>query len=261
MEETENILGFYVSRKSVKTCTKEICDWVDFESDGISNSPGKYFACLNAHSFNVSRNDKHFRRALGSANWLVPDGAGILLASRLFDGKIHRRVTGDDIFHGVMKELNQRGYHRIYFLGSTNQTLKKIEARVAHDYKNLTVCGVNSPPFKQMYSSSEINGMVCAINEAKPDVLWVGLTAPKQEKWLYENTDRLNVRFAGAIGAVFDFYAGNVSRAPKFMQQNGMEWLYRVYKQPKKLGMRYLKSNPIFIGLLMGKYISSKFTK
>ena len=261
MNESENILGFYVNKKSADTCTKEICDWVELKSEDPHKPAGKYVACLNAHSLNVSRNDEHFKRALKSANLLVPDGSGILLASKIFGGNIRQRVTGDDIFQGVMDTLNRRGKYKVYFLGSTDQTLEKIQVRATKEFKNLTVCGVYSPAFKQSYSTVEINEMIQAINEAKPDILWVGLTAPKQEKWLYDNIDKLNVRFAGAIGAVFDFYAENVPRAPKLIQNIGMEWLYRVYRQPRKLGMRYLKSNPVFIGLLLRTYIVSKISK
>lgn len=118
---------------------------------------------------------------------------------------------------------------------------------MARDYSNVRVAGTYSPPFKPTYSDEEMNEMISAVNAAAPDVLWVGMTAPKQEKWIFENRARLNVKFAGAIGAVFDFYTGRVKRAHPMFQRLGLEWLPRLVQQPTRLWRRMFVSAPIFM--------------
>ena len=111
------------------------------------------------------------------------------------------------------------------------------------DYPNIKITGYLSPPFKTAFSKTENNKMIKYINRKKTEVLWIGLTQPKQEKWVYENYSKLNVKFIGSIGAVFDFYAGQVKRAPRFLQILGLEWFYRVLQDPKRLWKRYFYCN------------------
>jgi N-acetylglucosaminyldiphosphoundecaprenol N-acetyl-beta-D-mannosaminyltransferase len=202
---------------------------------------------MNPHSFAESLKDELFTEALHDADWLIPDGSGVVLASSLLHGSIKERVTGSDIFQGVSETLNQLGSGTVFFLGSTEETLAKIRVRMAEDYPNLVVAGTYSPPFKPHYSDEELNEMVNAINAVSPDILWVGMTAPKQEKWLFQQTPRLNVKFAAAIGAVFDFYAGNVKRSHPIFQRLHLEWLPRLIQQPRRLWRRMGVSAPIFM--------------
>lgn len=136
---------------------------------------------------------------------------------------------------------------RFYFLGSTPETLAAIERRMVLDYPNLILAGTFSPPFKADYSEAELADMIDAINASSADVLWVGLTAPKQEKWIHQNRARLNVRFAGAIGAVFDFYTGRIKRSHPVYQKLGLEWLPRLLQEPRRLWRRMGVSAPIFL--------------
>ncbi|ESP62596.1 N-acetylmannosaminyltransferase [Smithella sp. ME-1] len=192
--------------------------------------------------------DKVFARALKYADWLVPDGAGVVLASHLLGGAIKKRVTGSDVFAGLHNRMNAAGAMRVFFLGSTEETLDLIRERMAKDYPNIKVAGTFSPPFKDVYSSAEISEMVKAINSAAPDVLWVGLSAPKQEKFIFENRARLNVKFVAAVGAVFDFYSGNVKRdKDSWFVNHGMEWLPRLLQEPKRLWRRMFVSAPVFM--------------
>jgi N-acetylglucosaminyldiphosphoundecaprenol N-acetyl-beta-D-mannosaminyltransferase len=120
--------------------------------------------------------------------------------------------------------------------------------RMARDYPNIKVAGLYSPPFKDVYSRAEINEMIKAINAAAPDVLWVGLSAPKQEKFIFENRARLNVKFIGAVGAVFDFYAGNIRRNENsWFVHHGLEWLPRLLQEPGRLWPRMFVSAPVFV--------------
>ena len=142
-----------------------------------------------------------------------------------------------------------------FFIGSTEEILLKIETRFKQDYPNIKYTGHYSPPFKDNYSEYEIDEMLDVINMHKPSVLWVGMTAPKQEKWIFNNLHRLDVNFIAAIGAVFDFYSGNISRSNNMFQKIGLEWLYRLITQPKKMWRRTVISSPIFIYHVIKKLI------
>jgi N-acetylglucosaminyldiphosphoundecaprenol N-acetyl-beta-D-mannosaminyltransferase len=203
-------------------------------------------ACLNPHSYAVARSDPGYQQALKSADWLIPDGAGVVLAGALLSQKLHGRITGADIFLGTMDLLNE-SEGRVFFLGGTERTLSMIRKRVAVDYPQVTIAGTYSPPYEPEYNSALMQHMVDLVNESAADVLWVGMTAPKQEKWIYQLQDRLNVPFAGAIGAVFDFYTGQIKRSPAVFQKLGLEWLPRLMQEPRRLWKRMFISAPIFL--------------
>lgn len=205
-----------------------------------------WLACLNPHSYAVAKSDVDFQTALHSCDWLIPDGIGIVMVSRLRRGPVRVRVTGSDIFESVMDSLEKRG-GSVFFLGGTNETLSAIQRKVNFDYPSVRIAGMYSPPFKNSYSSREKSYMVARINSANADVLWVGLTAPKQEKLISDLKEKLDVQFAGAVGAVFDFYSGGVKRSHPVFQNTGLEWLPRLVKQPKRLWRRMFVSAPIFL--------------
>ena len=243
----EDIAGYEVLTLAVQPCVAEVMALIG--ADDLANVPGKgcWLACLNPHSYALALDDAQFSRALQAADWLIPDGAGIVLASRVLGGEIRHRVTGSDIFFGVLSELNRVGDASVFFLGSTEETLAEIGKRMARDYPNVIVSGRYSPPFKATYSQDELDEMVEAINTAAPDVLWVGMTAPKQEKWIAEMIGQLDVRFVAAIGAVFDFYAERVRRSHPIFQRLGLEWLPRLVQEPRRLWRRMFVSAPIFL--------------
>jgi len=237
----EEILGYAVDCFTAEEC-----------ADGIFQSlrEGKrtWLACFNPHSYVLSLKDKVFSRALKDADWLVADGSGVVLASRILGGTIKERVTGSDIFAGLNQRLNADGSMRVFFLGADENTLELLSERMMKDYPNIRIAGVYSPPFKNVYSSAEISTMVKAVNTAAPDVLWVGLSAPKQEKFILENRARLNVKFIAAIGAVFDFYSGNIRRDPdSWFVTHGLEWLPRLLQEPRRLWQRMFVSAPVFV--------------
>lgn len=238
---TESILGYSVTTESRVACLDIIVEWI--ESDGR----GRYLVCANPHSIHVAQRDQLFRHSFKHADLVVPDGAGVVLASRILDGNIKERITGSDIFFGLSDIFSRRGGGSFFFLGSTTEVLEQIERRMMVDYPQIRVVGSYSPPFRDAFSEGDNKKMVEIINEANPDVLWVGMTAPKQEKWIYENRDRLNVKFIGAIGAVFDFYAGRIKRAHPVFQKYGMEWFPRLLREPRRLWRRNFISNPSFV--------------
>ena len=237
----EKILGYEVDTLLVSECARSIIN-------GLGGAQAcKWLACINPHSYAVALEDAKFRDALKDADWLIPDGVGVVFASRLLGGDIRQRVSGPDLFFELHEGLNRVGGVRVFFLGGTGETLIQIQKRMAVDYPNIELVGVYSPPFKENYSSDEMEEMISAVNDTNADILWVGLTAPKQEKWIYENKSKLNVRFVGAIGAVFDFYAGTVKRSPLIFRKLGLEWLPRLVQQPRRLWRRMFVSAPIFV--------------
>lgn len=247
-----NILGFEVSGLNPDQCCRSILSKIE------KGEAATWLACFNPHSYAESLKDSAFTEALRSADWLVPDGAGVVIASRMLGGSISDRVTGSDIFYGLHNLMNNSGGKKVFFLGSTEENLVEIRKRMANDYPNIEVVGTYSPPFKSEYSRSELNAMIMEINSAAPDVLWVGMTAPKQEKWIFENLPDLDVRFAGAIGAVFDFYTGRVKRSHPVFQRLGLEWLPRLLQQPRRLWRRMFVSAPIFMWNVLKKKYSQR---
>lgn len=209
---------------------------------------------INAHSFNMAQKDDLFAEALSKGDYLIPDGASIIKACKLLKAKSQPkdRIAGWDLFAFEMQRLNEKGGMRnekcqVMFMGSSEKVLTLIRERAAKDYPNLEVM-TYSPPYKTEFSDEDNAAIIKAINDANPDLLWIGMTAPKQEKWTYQHWNELNIHcHVGTIGAVFDFYAGTAKRAPQWWQNHSLEWLYRLIKEPKRMWKRYILGNPLFL--------------
>ena len=222
---------------------------------------------INAHSYNVAQKDQEFAEALRGGDYLIPDGSSIVKACRWLKGKSQpkERIAGWDLFAFEMQRMNvndnvnvnknENVKKRVMFMGSSEKVLRLIRERVAVDYPNLEVV-TYSPPYKKEFSEEDNQTIIKAINEAKPDLLWIGMTAPKQEKWTYRHWQELDINcHVGTIGAVFDFFAGTAQRAPLWWQEHGLEWLYRLIKEPRRMWRRYVIGNPLFIwNILKEKY-------
>lgn len=240
-----NLLGYNLDGEPINDCVNSILKHILRQKDGTKSC--QWLACLNPHSYVTALEDQFFNQSLHDANWLIPDGAGVVLAGKILDKRIHERVTGSDIFEGLQAQMNATGGLSVFFLGASEDTLQVICDRMKNDYPNIRIAGTYSPPFKPTYTPDEQNAMIELINASNADVLWVGMTAPKQEKWIYANRARLDVKFAAAIGAVFDFYAGRVKRSHPIFQRLGLEWLPRLLQEPKRLWRRMFVSAPIFL--------------
>ncbi len=240
--KSEDIVGYSVCKEPISEVVNCITDWI-----GTGDRECHYFACLNPHAAEVAATDLSFHNSLTCADFLTADGIGVVYASRILGGNLRRRITGMDVFLGAMSALNDSGKGSCFFLGSTDETLHKIRMEMAERFPNVSVVGAYSPPFKPEFSAEDNEKMIQAINEAAPDILWVGLTAPKQEKWIHQHQDRLAVSFAGPIGAVFDFFVGNIKRVSPFWQDFGFEWLPRLVQEPRRLWRRSLVSAPKFL--------------
>lgn len=204
--------------------------------------------CLNPHSFVVSREDEEFRAALINSDFLVIDGVGLAVALSVLSRSFISRVTGSDVFYSLSEELQQtRDSFSVLFLGSDDTNLALIKEKYLADYNNCLVVHTYSPPFKENFNLFELSAMLEFIKETKPDVVWLGLTAPKQEKVAQFMKSRCPGTVFVSIGAVFDFYSGRLPRAPVFVRRFGFEWLYRLFFNPRHLIKRTLYSAPRFL--------------
>lgn len=203
---------------------------------------------INAHSYNTALKDELFAEALTKGDVLIPDGVSIVKACKWLKAKSQpkERIAGWDLFVFEMDKLNRKG-GKCFFMGSSEKVLSLIKKRAAVDYPNITV-ETYSPPYKPEFSKGDNDAIIEAINKANPDLLWIGMTAPKQEKWTYSHWNELNIHcHVGTIGAVFDFFAGTVARAPMWWQKHGLEWAYRLLKEPKRMWRRYIIGNTLFL--------------
>ena len=203
---------------------------------------------INAHSYNTAQKDPLFAEALMKGDALIPDGASIVMACRWLKAKCQptERIAGWDLFTFEMERLNRRG-GTCFFMGSSEKVLALIREKAAKVYPNIRI-ETYSPPYKPAFSKEENRAIVDAINQAQPDLLWIGMTAPKQEKWAYSHWKELDIHcHCGTIGAVFDFFAGTMERAPLWWQKHSLEWLYRLIKEPKRMWRRYIIGNSLFL--------------
>ena len=213
---------------------------------------------VNAHSFNTAKKDQLFADALTNGDVLIPDGVSIVKACKWIKAKSQpkERIAGWDLFAFEMDKLERESEELrtkseeskiVMFMGSSQKVLDLIVKRAAVDYPHLKVV-TYSPPYKPEFSDEDNKAIIDAINAANPDLLWIGMTAPKQEKWTYSHWKELNIHcHVGTIGAVFDFFAGTVERAPIWWQEHGLEWLYRLIKEPKRMWRRYIIGNTLFL--------------
>lgn len=238
---TVNILGYKISNQGLASDAGKAFQFIEYDADA------KYMACANPHSLVEAENDDQFKDALHQADILLPDGAGILLAAKVLNLDVRERVAGTEFFVELTRLCNLRKNVNIFFLGSTEEVLTSLVIQVKKNFPNVNICGTYSPPFKAKFSDQDNQAMIDVINASQANVLWVGMTAPKQEKWIYQNKDKLNVNFIGAIGAVFDFYSGSKKRAPQWICNLGLEWLPRLLREPGRLWKRNFVSTPLFL--------------
>jgi len=194
----------------------------------------------------LMQKDKQFRQITNQSSLSIPDGMPLTWVSRFYGSHIPERVSGADFFRACAGLAERKGY-RFFFMGSGWDVLEAIKKNLNQQYPLLDVVGTYSPPSADKLSEEENQKMLHLINTAKPHFLWVGMTAPKQEKWIWENLHRLKVPVCAGVGAVFDFISGKKRRAPQLMQKAGLEWMYRLYKEPFRLWKRYFIGNFLFV--------------
>lgn len=200
---------------------------------------------INPHSYITAKNDKLFAEALRDSDLLIPDGSGIVLAAKIINKKSIKKIAGADLHEYLLKTMNEKN-GKVFYMGSSQNTLDKIEERIKKEYPNIVVESY-SPPFKPEFTKEEDDVILDLINKFKPNVLFIGMTAPKQEKWLHAHKDSLEFNIASSVGAVFDFYAGTVERPSEIWLNLHLEWLPRLLNEPKRLWRRNFVSTPLFL--------------
>ena len=200
---------------------------------------------INPHSFCEAKKDKVFTEALLSSDVLLPDGSGIVLATKILTGKKINKIAGADVHQYLLEQAHLKS-QKVFYLGASENTLLLIAKRIKIEFSNVKMESY-SPPYKPEFSEEDSKKMVEAVNNFKPQILFVGMTAPKQEKWVYTHKSQLDAKIICSIGAVFDFYAGTVKRPGKFWIQLGLEWFPRLLREPKRLWRRNFVSTPLFL--------------
>lgn len=225
-----NIMNYEVFSKNLNT--------LDLSKRKIINT-------INPHSYVTAKSDKLFYEALQESDLLIPDGSGIVMAAKQIHKKNIKKIAGADLHKFLLEEMNKVG-GKVFYMGAAQKTLDKIEEKIKKEYPNIKVQSY-SPPFKSEFSDEENQEIINRVNEFKPDVLFIGMTAPKQEKWLHTHKDNLEFTISSCIGAVFDFYAGTVERPSNIWIKLHLEWLGRLIKEPKRMWRRNFISTPLFL--------------
>jgi N-acetylglucosaminyldiphosphoundecaprenol N-acetyl-beta-D-mannosaminyltransferase len=212
---------------------------------------------INQYSYCIAEKDPEFKLALMESDVLLPDGIGMVLATKLLTRSKIKKIAGADLHLHLLKMLDETG-GSCFYLGSSNETLLKIKDRIRLEHPNIRVESY-SPPYTSAFTTTDTTIMVDAVNQFNPDVLFVGITAPRQEKWITLNKDRLNTHVIGSIGAVFDFYAGTINRPGQIWINMGLEWFVRFIHEPKRMWKRYFYYGPSFILTLFNKTVKKTF--
>lgn len=238
---TCNILGVNIAAINMQWLIKYI-------NKNIDKLIGDYICVSNVHTTVTSYEDPDYCTVQNNGIMAIPDGGPLSTIGKNRGCKNMDRTTGPSLMEEIFKISVEKGY-RHYFYGSTEETLEKLSRNLKKNYPNLEIAGMYSPPFRAL-TDKEDTAIVKMINYTKPDFVWVGLGAPKQEKWMALHQGRIKGLMIG-VGAGFDYHAEIISRAPKWMQNSNLEWFYRLMQDPKRLFKRYLFTNIKFLWLIV----------
>ncbi len=220
-------------------------EWLlDFTCKNIKELSGNYICVSNVHTTVTAFEDPQYLQVQNGGIMAIPDGGPLSALGRRRGYMQMERTTGPSYMGEILSLSKEKGY-RHFFYGSTNETLNKLKDRLTIGYPGVQIVGLYSPPFRPL-SEQEDEKVIQMINETTPDFVWVGLGAPKQERWMADHKDKVKGLMVG-VGAAFDYYAGNIKRAPGWMQKANLEWLYRLIQDPRRLFKRYLLTNTKFI--------------
>ena len=237
-----NVLGVGVNAVNMTQALQCVENW-------IMNGERRYVCVTPVHSVIESHNSEQLRAIYNAAGLVTPDGMPIVWLCRMKGFKHTGRVYGPDLMLAICERSLVRRYSH-FFYGGAERVLEKLTANLQQRYPGLKIAGTYSPPFRPL-SENENAKIVDMINEAKPDVVWVGLGAPKQERWMAAQLGKVRASVLIGVGAAFDFHAGTKKQAPLWMQRNGLEWLFRLVTEPRRLWKRYLVSNTLFVILVL----------
>lgn len=233
-----DILGVKVSAITLPQALDTIEGW-------IADDRPNYVCITGSHGVMESQQDRTLKAIHNQAGLVTPDGMPLVWMARLLGHSHTRRVYGPDLMRALSALSARKGYRQFYYGGDMG-VADKLARKLQESYPGLEVCGTLSPPFRPL-TSEEDAGIVAQINDAKPDIIWVGLSTPKQEYWMASHAGRLHAPVLIGVGAAFDFLAGRKAQAPLWMQRNGLEWLFRLCQEPRRLSGRYARIVPGFL--------------
>ena len=234
---TCNILGVNIASINMEWLLR----YLDKNIDDIK---GDYICVSNVHTTVTSYEDVSYCAVQNGGLMAIPDGGPLSTIGKKRGYENMARITGPDLMGKIFEISSEKGYSH-YFYGSKNETLELLTQKLKHQYPGIQIIGMYSPPFRPL-TEEEDKEVIERINKTKPDFVWVGLGAPKQEKWMAAHQGKIEGLMLG-VGAGFDYYAGNIKRAPIWMQKSNLEWLYRLIQDPKRLFKRYWSTNIKFI--------------
>jgi len=236
--ERFNLLGVGVSAIDMAQALETIDRW-------IAAGEQHYVCITGVHGIMESQRDEALRRIHNRAGLVTPDGMPLVWLGWLHGQRHVKRVYGPDLMLACCERSLVRGY-RHFFYGGGEGVAQRLADRLRQRYAGLMIAGTYMPPFRPL-STAEDQAIVREINEASPDIVWVGLSTPRQERWMDAHVGRLSAPVLIGVGAAFDFHAGVKKQAPRWMQQSGLEWLFRLSSEPCRLWRRYLRNNPAFV--------------
>ena len=239
-----NVLGVGVTVLNMQSA-------VDAIRDALARRQKGYICVTGVHGVSEAQTDADFRRILNKAFLCTPDGMPLVWVGRGHGHRQMDRVYGPDLMLAIM-ELSEKMGWRHFFYGGANGAAAALRERMARRFPNLLVTGIYEPPFRPL-NGAERDRLKREVAAAKPDIFWVGLSTPKQEKFMAEFLPELDATLMIGVGAAFDFHGGRVKQAPSWMQRSGLEWLFRLCCEPRRLWKRYFKNNPLFILRLLGQ--------
>jgi N-acetylglucosaminyldiphosphoundecaprenol N-acetyl-beta-D-mannosaminyltransferase len=233
-----NVLGVAVSPINMKIALERIARALEKKEKG-------YICVTGVHGVSVAQSDAGFRHILNRAFLCTPDGMPLVWVGRWQGQRQMDRVYGPDLMLSMMQLSEQTGW-RHFFYGGGNGTAEALRQRLLERFPKLQIVGTHEPPFRPL-NAQEQEGLKESIRLARPDVMWIGLSTPKQERFMADYLQQLEVTLMIGVGAAFDFHAGKVRQAPRWMQRSGLEWLFRLGCEPRRLWKRYLLNNPVFV--------------
>lgn len=242
--QKKTILGVNVSATSYDEVLAACRGWIDQHRLTLP-ARGRYVCVTSVHGIMTAVADPSFRDVLNGADVATPDGMPLVWALRSFGIASQQRVYGPDLMLAICQQAAQLG-HRVYLYGGRPETLVDLQCALETKMPGIELTGSHSPPFRPL-TSEEDAAVVQTIRSARPDILFVGISTPKQERWMRDHADRLPGMVMIGVGAAFDFHAGRVPQAPPWMQRSGLEWLFRLSTEPRRLWKRYLLVTPLFV--------------
>lgn len=241
-QDRENVLGVGVSLVNMDRAVHTIGTWIDRRE--------RHYVCVTGvHGVMESQSSPELRRIHNRAGMVTPDGMPLAWLLRFRGHADTDRVCGPELMPAVFAASQARN-DRHFLYGATQGTLDRLSARLLEQAPEARIVGSHAPPFRPL-TGAEDAAEIEMINGCEPDVVWVGLSTPKQERWMASHRDRLNAPVLIGVGAAFDINAGLVGRAPRFLRRTGFEWTYRLAKEPGRLWRRYLTNNPRFVALVL----------